>query len=121
MYAYKGLVFFDDIPLKEINGPHHFNLLMSNGIKTNFLINDDMLIAIGNIGGYQSEMINGSQKIVFEKMMKRGIDASKLKVINENLLVDDNNFYSCNRGELSVIPLKKLGLDIKVLVEEQIN
>ena len=121
MYAYKGLVFFDDIPLKEINGPHHFKLLISNGIKTNFLINDDMLIAIGNIGGYQSEMINGSQKIVFEKMMKRGIDASKLKVINENLLVDDNNFYSCNRGELSVIPIKKLGLDIKVLVEEQIN
>lgn len=116
IFAYKGYIFFNNIPLKEINGAKNLRFFTQNGIKTNFVTSGDMLIAFGNIGGYQTEMINGEEKVVFDKWIKTRIDVTKLKAINKNLLVDDANFYDCSNGSLQIIPFKKLDMPVKLLL-----
>ncbi|RZL35969.1 MAG: hypothetical protein EOO96_07945 [Pedobacter sp.] len=116
IFAYKGNVFLHNIPVKEINGLQNPQIFNHNGIKTNFLTSGDTLIAFGNISGYQSEIIDGEEKVFFEKWIKRGIDITKLKAINKNLLVDEANFYDCSNGSLQIIPFKKLGLPVKLLL-----
>lgn len=116
IFAYKGNVSFDDIPIKEINNAKNLHFFVDNGIKTNFVTSGDMLIAFGNFGGYQSEIINGEQKVVFGKWIKTGVDMTKFKAVNKKLLVDEANFYDCSNGSLQIIPFKKLGLPVKLLL-----
>lgn len=116
IFAYKGNIFFNDIPIKEINGAKNYEYFKHNGIKTNFISSGDTLIGIGNIGGYQTEMVNGEQKVVFGKWIKTGIDISKLKAVNKNLLVDDANFYDCSNGSLQIITFNKIGMPVKLLL-----
>ena len=116
IFAYKGYIFFNNIPLKEINGAKNLQLFTYNSIKTNFVTSGDTLIAFGNMGGYQTEMVNGEEKVVFDKWIKTGIDVTKLKAINKNLLVDDTNFYDCSNGSLQIIPFKSLGMPVKLLL-----
>jgi len=104
------------MPIKEINNAKNLQFFINNGIKTNFVTSGDTLIAFGNFGGYQSEIIDGEQKVIFEKWIKTGIDMTKLKAINKNLLVDEANFYDCSNGSLQIIPFKKLGLPVKLLL-----
>lgn len=116
MLVYKGNGFLYNIPIKEINGFENPQIFNHNGIKTNFITSGDTVIAVGNIGGYQSEIIDGEEKVVFEKWIKRGIAISKLKAVNKNLLVDEANFYDCSNGSLQIISFKKLGLPVKLLL-----
>jgi len=116
IFAYKGHIFFNNISIKEINGVKDLQYFTHNGIKTNFLTSGNTLVAFGNITGYESEMVNGEEKIVFDKWIKTRIDVAKLKAVNENLLVDDANFYDCSNGRLQVIPFKKLGMPVKLLL-----
>ena len=116
MYAYKGQLFLYNTPIKELSNLQHPNFFMSNGIKTNFITDGNTLIAYGSFNGYLTENSNGTEKVVYGKWIKTGVDVSQLKAINKNLLVDENNFYDCSNGSLQVIPIKKLGLDVKLLL-----
>lgn len=116
IFAYKGNVSFDNMPIKEINNAKNLQFFVSNGIKTNFVTSGETLISFGNFGGYQSEIIDGEQQVIFEKWIKTGVDMAKLKAVNKNLLVDEANFYDCSNGSLQIIPFKKLGLPVKLLL-----
>lgn len=116
IFAYRGLIFFNNLPLKEINEINSFRFFTDKGIVTNFVTNGKTLIAFGNIGGYQTTKIDGSEKVVFEKWIKRDIKVANLRAINKNLLVDENNFYDCSNGSLQIIPFKSLRMPVKLLL-----
>ncbi|RZL34511.1 MAG: hypothetical protein EOO96_09540 [Pedobacter sp.] len=116
IFAYKGLIFINNIPLKEINGMNNLRFFTDKGIVTNFVTDGKTLVAFGNIGGYQTTKIDGSEKVVFEKWIKRDVTVANLRAINKNLLVDENNFYDCSNGSLQIIPFKKLGMPVKLLL-----
>ena len=120
IFAYKGLMFFDNIPFKEIKETKNLRFFIDKGLKTNFLADGNKLIAVGGYSGYQSDYSDGAQKVVFEKWIKKDINISKLRAINKNILVDDRNFYDCSNGRIQIIPFKKLGLDVKLYLPTEL-
>lgn len=104
VYTYKNHLFFNGMPVHTTMDIKNIKLLY----KSNFISDGKKLMCIGSRSGYQSRKINGVEFVIIEE---NGInDFSKLKIINQDILMDDQNIYSRD----IVIPIPKLGIPIKV-------
>lgn len=71
------------------------------------------------VGGYNLGKMTAIQKgkqewLQFNNIF-RDVDWESLQIVSENVMVDKNNIYQTNSSLLEIIPIKDLGLDVKVI------
>ncbi|MFV8345766.1 hypothetical protein [Flavobacterium sp. ZB4P13] len=108
VYTYKNHLFFNGMPVHTTMDIKNIKLLYKGDNKTDFISDGKKTMCIGNRTGYKSKKINDTDFVLIEENIID--DFSKLKTINQNILIDDKNIY--NRD--IVIPIQKIGIPIKV-------
>lgn len=105
------------LPIKELMDTTNLHLIKHHNKKTNFLTNNNLLIYMGKFGGI-STLGEGVNKVqILGNRIISDVDFSSLEVITADVLKDHENIYIGNHNGISVIPIKSLGLNIKILTE----
>lgn len=105
------------LPIKDLVDTEKLHFITHHNKKTNFMINNNSLIYMGKFGGI-STLGEGVNKVqILGDRIISDVDSSSLKVITTDILRDDENIYLGSFNGISVIPIKSLGLDIKVFTE----
>lgn len=89
------------------------------GSETNYMTDGISLIYLGKVGGYSTETIKGREHVSLnptgrEPRIIPYKNLSKLKIINDDILIDDNCIYNGSYRGINVIPIDSLGMDIKI-------
>ena len=85
-----------------------------NGRATNFYTDGTFLIGGYNLGRMTIEKRGKQEWRKFENLF-RDVDWESLQVVSENVMVDKDNIYQVNSSLLEIIPIKDLGLDVRVI------
>jgi len=85
-----------------------------NGRATEFYTDGTFLVGGYNLGRMTIEKRGKQEWRKFEKLF-RDVDWESLQVVNENVMVDKNNIYQVDQSILEIIPIKDLGLDVKII------
>jgi hypothetical protein len=119
LWIYKNRLYMTDkgLPVKEAIETENLQFITHNNIKTNYLTNDKLLIYMGNITGYSTLGEGGNTMEMLGNRIVSIVDFLTLKVIGTNILTDKENIYIGNREGITVIPIKALGLDLKIFTE----
>lgn len=105
------------LPIKELMDTTNLHLIKHHNKKTNFLTNNNLLIYMSKFGGI-STLGEGINKVqILGNRIISDVDFSSLEVITADVLKDHENIYIGNHNGISVIPIKSLGLNIKILTE----
>ncbi|MEN2399186.1 hypothetical protein GKZ90_0005325 [Flavobacterium sp. MC2016-06] len=107
IYIYKNRLFSSGRPVYTTMNIKSIRLLYKGDIKTNFISDGKKVMCIGNRTGYSIKKINDVEFVLAEENSIS--DFSKLKIVNENVLIDDKNIYNID----ICTPIEKLGLQIK--------
>ena len=91
-----------------------------NGRATNFYTDGTFLVGGYNLGKMTTEKRGKQEWRKFEKLF-RDVDWESLQVVSEKMMVDKNNIYQVVQSTFEIIPIKDLGLDVKVIPYMDIN
>ena len=90
-----------------------------NGRATNFYTDETFLVG-SNLGRMTVEQ-RGKQEWLKSENLFRDVDWESLQVVSEKMMVDKNNIYQVVQSTFEIIPIKDLGLDVKVIPYMDIN
>jgi len=127
-YGYEKIIvrnnraYYDYYPIKEKINIQKLKEVSYNDEKTNYFTDGEQLIYLGNITGFAIDSSSGEEYVVFNREDGKGriipyADASKLKVVNKDILVDENYIYSGNYEGITIIPINGIGLDVKIILK----
>ena len=85
-----------------------------NGRATNFYTDGTFLVGGYNLGKMAIEKRGKQEWRKFERLF-RDVDWESLQVVSEKMMVDKNNIYQVVQSTFEIIPIKDLGLDVKVI------
>ena len=111
-FIYKNHVFFDYLPLKNFVAKHFFRLT-KNGIKTNYIADGKTVIDAASLTGFGLVKTDGISWVIFRHGKVTGFDASKVQIVNKDVLADEQFIY--NFGQR--IPISKLGMKLKICAD----
>ncbi len=118
LWIYKGRLYLTDkgLPSKEMIETEKLNFLTLHNAKTNYLSNGSKLIYVGNIRN--SSIGESTKKMqVLGSRIVSNVDFATLKVLSMDILIDKSNIYIGDYQGVRIIPIDKLGIEIKAFTE----
>ena len=115
--------YYQGYPIKEKIYIKNLKFITNNNAETGYMTDEVSLIYLGKVTGYTTEKINKRDQIVLnrsdtEQRIIPYKNPSQLKVINSDILVDDNYIYNGTYKGINKIPIDSLGLDVKIILNK---
>lgn len=119
LWIYKNRLYTSErgLPTKETIDTDHLRFITHHNVKTNYLTNDKSLVYMGNKSGHSTLGEGGNRMEVLGNRIISEVDFSTLKVITADILTDHENIYIGDYSGITAVPIKALGLDIKIFTE----
>jgi len=115
-YIYKNQMYYDNSrPVETELDLQKLHTIRLNGMDTEFYTDGTFLVGGYNLSKLTTEQKEGQEWLKFEKPLFRDVDWGSLQVVNEKEMVDKNNIYQVESSLLQIIPIKDLGLNVKVI------
>lgn len=115
-YNYKERLYYDDAYLVITDFPvNNLKVIRLNGQQTEFYTDGEKLFSGYNLGHLEALGSEDNRQYKLTALYD-AVDWPSLQIINNTLMVDKNNIYQSDGGNLGkVIPIKELGIEVKVL------
>jgi len=109
MYGYNSQPVETELDIQKLQA------ICLNGRETEFFTDGTFLVGGYNLGRMKIEQKGEQEWLKFEEPLFRDVDWESLQIVNENVMVDKNNIYQVEISLLKIIPVKDLGLDVKII------
>ena len=88
---------------------------ISNIYFKTYFMTDGKILIYANWGSlYETKTVNGQEEIVLDKRIIKGVNIPKLRIINQERLMDDQYLYSAD----TIFPVYRFGLDVKTCLAQ---
>ena len=112
-YIYKNRLYNSGIPVSNDLNLGVLEYIKSNFHQTYFLWDGKTLIHTNMLTNFREDKDNAGC-LTFREPSVHNVDIKTLKVINKDMLVDENNIYYATHSEFVVIPMRELGIEVIV-------
>ena len=112
-YIYKNRLYDSGILVASDIELYSLEYIKSNFHQTYFLYNGKTLIHKNMLTNFREDKDHPGY-LKFREPPMQNIDNKTLKIINKDMLVDENNIYYATHSEFVVIPMRELGLEVIV-------
>jgi hypothetical protein len=125
---YKSRTYTHDcIPFKEKIDTENLHFITLNEVNTKFLTDGKSLIFWDNENEYGrygrlDKNTPNAQSVLDNHIIKKAdynSNFTNLKVVNTDIIVDNDHIYYGYNGGISVIPIKELGFEVKIFSTEK--
>lgn len=106
----------DGYTVEESVDVENLHFITLRNVKTNYLTDGKSLIYTRS-GSTRTRGKDGKTMQVLGEQIISGVDFPTLKVVTADVLIDKNNIYNGKYDGIGVIPIKALGLDVKIFTE----
>ena len=115
-YIYKNRMYYTNShPFETSIDIHKLSPLTHYGKATEFYSDGKYLFGGYNLGHKETYEKSGQTWYKFKNTPFEDVDWESLQIVNRKILVDKNNIYKEEGSLMQIIPIKDLGLDVKVI------
>jgi len=115
---YKNRIYdYDGVPITNPIDAENLHFITHHGKRTNYMTDGKLLIyARAGVATVEGEGSNKTRALL-DKQIISGVDFSTLKVITQDILIDNENIYNGNFDGIGIIPIKALKFNVKIFTE----